>query len=110
MGEVGGRRLEKKLMSNSPLRNSRSVIVALVSLAIPTPASAQGTAGIAPYEQYCSSCHSAPAAGSRAPDRLALGQLTPEAILDAITTGPMVVNAEGMTPAQKRTLAEHLAL
>jgi hypothetical protein len=36
--------------------------------------------------------------------------LTPEAILDAITTGPMTVNAEGMSPAQKRILAEHLAL
>src|SRR6266436_8126891 len=78
--------------------------------AVPAVASAQVTTGIALYEQYCSSCHSAPAAGSRAPDRLALGQLTPEAILEAITSGPMTINAEGMSATQKRNLAEHLAL
>jgi polyvinyl alcohol dehydrogenase (cytochrome) len=77
---------------------------------VPAAASAQAISGIALYEQYCSSCHSAPAAGSRAPDRVALSQLTPEAILDAITAGPMTANAEGMTPVQKRNLAEHLAL
>src|SRR4029450_11603557 len=51
-----------------------------------------------------------PPAGRPPPDRRGLGQLTPEAILDAITTGPMAVNAEGMSAAEKRVLAEHLAL
>jgi len=88
----------------------RGVFVVLCACFVPAVASAQVITGIALYEQYCSSCHSAPAAGSRAPDRVALSQLTPEAILDAITTGPMVANAEGMTAIQKRNLAEQLAL
>ncbi len=79
-------------------------------LASATSAAAQAVSGLALFENYCGSCHSAPAAGSRAPDRAALAQRTPEAILDAITTGSMAVNAEGMTPAQKRNLAEQLAL
>jgi polyvinyl alcohol dehydrogenase (cytochrome) len=89
---------------------TKLALLAACLLALPRFASAQVTQGIALYEQYCSACHSSPAQGSRAPDRLALGQRTPEAILDAITTGPMAVNAEGMSPAQKRVLAEHLAL
>src|SRR5207247_6207717 len=68
---------------------------------LPAVASAQVITGIALYEQYCSSCHSAPAAGSRAPDRVALSQLTPEAILDAITPGPLAINAEGKPPVKK---------
>src|SRR6476659_3808471 len=91
-------------------RNIRIVVPMILAAGIPTLATAQVITGIALYEQHCSTCHSAPAAGSRAPDRQALGQLTPEAILDAITTGPMAVNAEGMSPVEKRALAEHLAL
>src|SRR5262245_49434028 len=85
-------------------------VVAIATLGIPMFASAQAITGIALYEQRCSTCHSAPAAGSRAPDRQTLGQLSPEAILEAITTGPMAVNAEGMSATEKRILAEHLAL
>src|SRR5262245_63974966 len=95
----------------SPMNNNlRVAVLSVLATAFPALASAQATTGIALYEQYCSTCHSAPAAGSRAPDRLALGQLTPETILEAITTGPMTVNAEGMSSDQKRILAEHLAL
>jgi polyvinyl alcohol dehydrogenase (cytochrome) len=77
---------------------------------LPSAASGQVLAGLALFEEHCGSCHSSPAPGSRAPDRVALSQRTPEAILDAITTGSMAVNAQGLTPAQKRILAEHLAL
>src|SRR5262245_59302097 len=88
----------------------RAGVVAIVTLGIPAFASAQVITGIALYEQHCSTCHSAPAAGSRAPDRQALGQLSPEAILEAITTGPMAVNAEGMSATEKQILAEQLAM
>jgi polyvinyl alcohol dehydrogenase (cytochrome) len=71
---------------------------------------AQVLTGLALFEQHCGSCHSAPAPGSRAPDRIALSQRTPESILEAITTGAMAANAEGLTPEQKRVLAEQLAL
>jgi polyvinyl alcohol dehydrogenase (cytochrome) len=73
------------------------------------PAAAQALQGLALYEQHCGACHNAPASASRAPDRDALAQRTPEAILDAITDGAMAVNAGALTPAQKRILAEHLA-
>jgi polyvinyl alcohol dehydrogenase (cytochrome) len=73
-------------------------------------ASAQVLTGLALFEQHCGSCHSRPGPDSRAPDRVALSQRTPEAILEAITTGAMAVNAQGLTPAQKRILAENLAL
>jgi polyvinyl alcohol dehydrogenase (cytochrome) len=76
---------------------------------VATQADGQVLAGMSLFEQHCASCHSAPAAGSRAPDRIALSQRTPEAILDAITTGSMAVNAQALTPAQKRVLAEQIA-
>jgi polyvinyl alcohol dehydrogenase (cytochrome) len=41
---------------------------------------------------------------------VALGQRTPESILEAITTGSMAANAEGLSPTQKRILAEQLAM
>jgi len=71
-------------------------------------ARAQALQGIALFEQHCGSCHAAPAAGSRAPDRQALSQRTPEAILDAITTGSMATNAAALSVPQKRLLAEQL--
>src|SRR5690349_17731589 len=88
----------------------RSALVLAAISVVPQVASAQVITGIALYEQHCGTCHSSPAAGSRAPDRQALGQLTPEAILEAITTGPMAVNAEGMSAAEKRILAEQIAM
>src|SRR5215467_4113896 len=87
----------------------RVAAIGIVVAALPSVAAAQAITGIALYEQYCGTCHASPAAGSRAPDRVALAQLSPEAILEAITTGPMTVNAEGLSPAQKRSLAELLA-
>ena len=60
------------------------------------------------FEQRCGVCHTKPAADSRAPDRDALRQRTPESILDALTTGSMKVNAEGLTDTQKRMIAEYI--
>jgi polyvinyl alcohol dehydrogenase (cytochrome) len=89
----------------------RSLVCALMMVAVRSgDASAQAVSGIASFETYCGSCHNTPAAGSRAPDRTALSQRTPESILEAITTGAMAINAEGLNPAQKRVLAEQLTL
>jgi len=70
---------------------------------------AQGARGIGLFEERCAMCHGAPGPDSRAPNRDSLRQRTPEAILDALTTGPMVENARNLTVEQKRTLAEYLA-
>src|SRR5436309_577361 len=84
------------------------LIAALAVLGVPSVTFAQAMQGITFFEQRCVSCHGAPAADSRAPTRESLGQRTPEAILEAITTGSMRAHAEGLTDAQKRVLAEQL--
>ena len=61
------------------------------------------------FEQRCAQCHGAGAAEKRAPDRKMLAELTPERILDALTTGSMVPNATGIPDLQKRYLAEFLS-
>ncbi|MBS1818612.1 MAG: PQQ-binding-like beta-propeller repeat protein [Acidobacteria bacterium] len=89
----------------------RAVACAVVVLLLNASSSgAQVLTGLSLFEQHCGTCHSAPAAGSRAPDRVALSQRTPEAILEALTTGSMRVNAQRLTDAQKRLIAEHLTL
>src|SRR5579871_172265 len=70
---------------------------------------AQGARGIALFEERCAQCHAAPGPDSRAPNREALRQHTPESILDALTTGIMAENARGLTAEQKQSLAEYLA-
>src|SRR5688572_20774967 len=83
-------------------------LLAGLSLALPASATAQAIQGFALFEQRCGACHNTPAADTRAPDRLALSQRTPEAILESITTGSMATNAEGLSDAQKRLLAQEL--
>ncbi len=87
-----------------------AVGVLMALAATPVAAGAQVLTGLALFEQHCGSCHSAPAGSSRAPDRIALSQRTPESILEAITTGSMRVNAQALTDAQRRVIAEQIAL
>ena len=56
--------------------------IASIVLAFAAPASAQAIQALGLFEQRCGTCHSKPAADSRAPDRDSLRQRTPEAILD----------------------------
>jgi polyvinyl alcohol dehydrogenase (cytochrome) len=58
------------------------------------------------FESRCAQCHGGNAAAMRAPDRAMLGQMAPERILAALTTGSMVPNATGISDRQKRSLAE----
>ena len=55
------------------------VATAIALLSVALPARAQMMA-IPLFDQHCAFCHSAPAPGSRAPDRTGLSQRTPEAI------------------------------
>src|SRR5262245_20340153 len=82
--------------------------VAAVLLLQPAIAAAQAIQMLGLFEQRRGTCHTKPAADSRAPDRNSLRQRTPEAVLDALTTGSMKVNAEGLTERQMRMLAEYI--
>src|SRR6185437_5208380 len=59
------------------------------------------------FANKCAGCHESQAE-SRAPQRSVLAEMTPEAIYDAVTIGPMVINAAGLTDDQKRDLAQYL--
>ena len=84
------------------------LLLSVCMCAWPVSASAQAIQALGLFEQRCGSCHTKPAADSRAPDRDSLRQRTPEAVLDALTTGSMKANAEGLTEAQKKMIAEFI--
>lgn len=81
----------------------------LILLLAPTAAWAQVIQALQLYEQHCASCHSAPAADSRAPSRQTLRSYTPEAIHTALTAGSMATVAKGLGDPQKKLIAEFLA-
>jgi len=74
-----------------------------------TPAPAQTTDGEAVFSSACASCHAQPAPDSRAPNRAVLGQLAPETILTALTTGNMFRQGSALTDAERRAVAGFLA-
>jgi polyvinyl alcohol dehydrogenase (cytochrome) len=75
---------------------------------------AQSTQGDILFLQRCAICHvidpSRPNPDVKAPTRSDLALLTPERVLEMITTGPMAPNAQGLPPDQKIALAEQVAL
>ena len=66
------------------------------------------------FNKNCASCHQnvkasadeGAATAKSAPNTETLGQMTPEAIYAALTTGPMVQQAQGLTNDEKRIVAE----
>ena len=70
-------------------------------------AAAQAPDPEALYKANCASCHDQPE--GRTPPRAALKDRTPDAILAAMTTGSMSVNAINISAADKRRLAELLS-
>ena len=86
-----------------------SVLAAAVVTLAPSATFAQVLQVMPVFEQRCAQCHGANAAERRAPDRRMLAELTPERILDSLTTGSMVPNATGLSDTQKRYLAEFLS-
>jgi polyvinyl alcohol dehydrogenase (cytochrome) len=87
------------------LRTIVPILAAGLSI-IPVMASAQVLQVMPLFEARCAQCHGGNAAERRAPDRTMLAQMTPERILEALTTGSMVANAKGISDGQKRNLAE----
>jgi polyvinyl alcohol dehydrogenase (cytochrome) len=87
---------------------ARTVLALAVAIASPTLGHAQGP-GMTLYQERCGTCHMAtPPPDNRAPSLTALRNLSPEAVLVAITTGPMAPNATDLTEPQRRTIAEYL--
>ena len=66
--------------------------------------------GFAVFETQCTRCHGNPAAAqTRAPDPATIRQMSPERIYDALTTGLMKTEAQQLTDAQKRGVAEFMS-
>ncbi|MBI3493981.1 MAG: PQQ-binding-like beta-propeller repeat protein, partial [Acidobacteria bacterium] len=77
----------------------------LAVLGLATPALAQDGGPL--YAQYCARCHDGGL--PRAPQRLALSQLTPERIVAALETGTMRTQGAERTAAERRALAAFLS-
>lgn len=71
------------------------------------PARAQTPDGAQLFEKHCASCHVGAELG-RVPDRRALGERTPNSILDALVGGVMAVQGAALTDPERRAIAEHL--
>src|SRR5215467_14555870 len=82
---------------------------AIAFVLMAAPAIAQVPDGAAVYQKACASCHAQPTADSRAPTRDLLGQLAPEAIFTALTTGKMYRPGDQLTDAARRAVAGFLA-
>ncbi len=77
---------------------------------VPPPGMLTGTEfGFGIFQQRCMSCHGNPNAPLKAPEPAALRQLTPEKILDALTSGVMKVQGQALSDNQKKQVAESLA-
>jgi polyvinyl alcohol dehydrogenase (cytochrome) len=75
--------------------------------ALAPPAFAQSPNGAAVFKQSCLTCHS-DAADSRAPSPVALGQRSPEAIVDVLMNGVMRLQGSRLSGAERRAVAEYL--
>src|SRR5262245_36131078 len=63
--------------------------------------------GQAIFEHTCATCHTA-AGDSRTPSAASLRQRTPEAIIQALTSGPMREQGADLTDAERRAVAAYL--
>src|SRR5262245_5153333 len=64
------------------------------------------SAGVTQYFNNCASCHEITDSARQAPRTAVLKQMTPEHILDVLTSGSMRSNAAAITDADKRLIAE----
>lgn len=85
----------------------RTAFVLLVLIAAALPALAQAQSPRQLFDQTCQSCHGNPQV-PRAADPALLRRMTPERIYEALTTGVMQSQAQGLTDQAKRALAEYL--
>src|SRR5262249_21549788 len=86
-------------------RTVKLLVVSFV-LVLSTSAFAQSPSGSAVFTDHCATCH----AGNdqRIPTVAALRQRTPDAILDALTTGAMRQQGAELSDAERRAVAEFL--
>jgi polyvinyl alcohol dehydrogenase (cytochrome) len=95
-------------------------IVAAAVLFLPAHAGAQDQAaapartlstemGYAIFQRNCMTCHGNPNAAQRAPEVSTLRQMSAEAILAALTTGPMAVQGQKLNDEEKQRVAEALS-
>ncbi len=80
----------------------------LILVLITTSVLAQGPDGAALFQRDCASCHAAPTAESRAPNREALRLRTPESIVNVLGDGVMRVQGEKLSDPERRAIAEFL--
>src|SRR6185503_17354802 len=83
-----------------------SALTTVVVLAVCAMASAQDQApdGAALYQRQCASCHDGGL--DRAPGRDDFRAMTPERVLAAMETGPMISMATGRSAAERRAIAQ----
>src|SRR5215469_14998045 len=85
-------------------------LVALAHAATGAPQRPGTELGFAVFETQCTRCHGNPAAAqTRAPDPATIRQMSPERIYGALTTGVMKTEAQQLTDAQKRGVAEFMS-
>jgi len=60
------------------------------------------------YDAACAQCHDAPAQGSRAPQKDAFKDRSPEAIVDALTGGAMRYQGLSLSGSERRAIAEYV--
>lgn len=93
-------------------RSIRSVVLVLVFVvraASPSVAGAQPqseSVGVGQYFANCASCHESNEPGHQAPKTAVLKQMTPERILEVLTTGSMRTAAAALSETDKRLIAE----
>src|ERR1700730_6176531 len=61
------------------------------------------------FQKNCMTCHGNPDSAAHAPEVSTLRQMTPEAIYEAITSGPMALQAQKLTEEEKIRVAEALS-
>jgi polyvinyl alcohol dehydrogenase (cytochrome) len=81
-------------------------LAGLLAAAPPGAAAAPAHPGESLYRARCAACHEG--GTYKAPDRLFLAMMGPEAILDSLG-GVMAAQAQGLEPGERRALAEYLA-
>lgn len=75
----------------------------------PEPPRLGTESGFGIFQQKCMTCHGNANAPEKAPDPSTLRQLSPERILDALTTGAMKIQGQRLSDEEKRRVAESIS-
>src|SRR5688572_8083732 len=96
-------------MNNIRVRRVWQTIAIASAVFWPIVASAQSeSAGVNQYFNNCASCHESTDASQQAPRTAVLKQMTPEHVLEVLTSGSMRSNAAAIGDQDKRLIAEWL--